>query len=169
MARTAQHRPLLMKREKLQRRVNYQADVSAQPPSLLCRLLIPPNIEKEDFVTALFARAQWFVSAAFPPAFTPHAARSSLDSPSRQPDSTEFSLREFDKSLRTHAESLTHFLMNEYCKWAERLCVLCIPPLSPAAPQHPSCLAHTRTLEQIAVLLCAGLSPCNLLECTNTE
>lgn len=118
--------------DKLKGRVNYAAGTRLHglPPQLLIA-------NEDDFITPRFVGDGSFPSAAFPPAFPVHAALSSPDSPSRQPGSTEFSLRDFDKSLCMQAESLTHFLMNEYCKWAERLCVLGIPPLFTASPQHP--------------------------------
>lgn len=75
--------------------------------------------------------------AVSPPAFTrQHCLLAPLwIPPSRQPDSPQFSLRDFDKSLRTQAESLTYFLMSEYCKCTQRLCILYNPP--PTSPTSP--------------------------------
>lgn len=66
--------------------------------------------------------------------------------PLRQPDSPEFSLRDFDKSLRMQAESLTYFLMSEYCK-----CSRCTPPspystLPPPTSQLSFARTHVQTL-----------------------
>lgn len=74
--------------------------------------------------------------AVSPPAFTrQHCLLAPLwIPPSRQPDSPQFSLRDFDKSLRTQAESLTYFLMSEYCKCTQRLCILYNPPPPPQPP-----------------------------------
>lgn len=65
--------------------------------------------------------------------------------PLRQPGSPEFSLRDSDKSLRMQAESLTHFLMSECCKGAQRLCIRCTPPTPYSYPHHPNCHLLTRT------------------------
>lgn len=118
----------------------------------------------QNFLTAWFA-AEWVVSAFLcavsPAAFTQHTACSFFFffvSPLRQPDSPQFSLRDFDKSVRMKAESLTYFLMSEYCKCTQRLCIPPPPhtPLSYSNPHHPNCLLpgkYTCKHTQIMVLL----------------
>jgi len=107
-----------------------------------------------NVLTAWFA-TEWVVTASpravSPAALTRHTRPAPLwIPPLRQPDSPHFSLREFDKSLRMQAESLTHFLISEYCKRAQRLCVQnkASRPVLTATPTIPTvfCLrTHTHT------------------------
>lgn len=153
----AQERPLLMKSEELKRRaqliigprLQHAASLHSVPPAYSTPTVMA-LLTNFFFNCMICHRMSCYCLSVCCGTTSIHGAHLLAPlwiPPLRQPDSPEFSLRDFDKSLRMRAESLTYFLMSEYCKCAQRLCILCTPPSPYSNPHHPNCplLAHTHT------------------------